>query len=221
MASCPRCAQTFVNALQLGSHIRACNVVQPAGTITQPAMPPTGMAGSVLPQTASNHPFPPTSLCALAQRAKMVHHGISHRCWGNTIHVDTGELMGTSAGAREYRDLQEMWIDYCNAAHSCCTIEFWDVFSAVRTSTTRTRDKVLTTVKKLVPGEAAGHRWPGTTRVLRDRVCHLCLCLLFLHLLLMCTLLCSSACVCVACMCCSSVLCCVRLRNGRETFGIT
>ena len=147
--------------------MRACNVV------SQPVMSVTATATTVpvISQTALRQPVTPTALHVLAQR-------VPNRCdntnmefvlWGHACLVQTNELEGASLGARDYRELQDMWSEYVKDAHGCCTLEFWDVFSAVRLSTTTTRDKVLTVVKHIL-GNAAGHRWPGTSRVLRDRV---------------------------------------------------
>ena len=166
MASCPRCSQAFVNALQLGAHMRACNVV------SQPVMSATATATTVpvISQTALRQPVTPTPLHVLAQRAPNSCDNMEFVLWGHALQVQlTDELNGAGLGARDYRELQDMWSEYVKDAHACCTSEFWDVFSAVRLSTTTTRDKVLSVVKHIL-GNTAGHRWPGSSRVLRDRV---------------------------------------------------
>ena len=106
MASCPRCGHRFANSMQLGAHIRVCNVIR------QPTIPATQIVRPAILQTA-NPAIPPT-LFTLAQRPAMVTRTnelgvttLSLTPWG----VVEGQhqqqhLDGNNSRARDYRELQ-------------------------------------------------------------------------------------------------------------------
>ena len=68
--------------------------------------------------------------------------------------------------------LQQFWQQFVQQAYECCSLRFWRVFESVRSQTVTCRDGVLSCVKSLLKesGTNVGHKFPGSTRILRERV---------------------------------------------------
>ena len=70
--------------------------------------------------------------------------------------------------------MQIIWHQYVRVVRKLCIDTFWKVLSAVQEQTAQCQDKVLkeicTILKKQHVQLSLGHRWPTSTRSLRDRV---------------------------------------------------
>ena len=154
MAQCEMCARWFPNARQLGPHKRVCTR-QLGPVITEPVEPDQAgpPMGTAVPIARSA-----TDLARLAQRPTSTQ-------WDGDS--DPRNLIARPAPAgesyRDVRELQSMWKEYVKIVHSCCSIQFWQTLQTVAKETCKTRDNVLSVVKKLLQ---CPRRWPASTRAL-------------------------------------------------------
>ena len=157
MSTCLKCGQLFHNRLQLGAHVKSCGgdagdtadlfSAEASAVIATPVQPPHQI-----------------SLHSLCRREKSP--------WGQHKQWSCDAAPTTASGyARDYRPVQDMWAEHVRAAHKCCYANFWTVHETVRTQTAACRDAVLSVVKDLLGDKAHGHRWPRSSRILRDRSC--------------------------------------------------
>ena len=150
MAQC-ECGQIFANARQLGPHKRHCRGV----VIHEPVH-----ANQAGPAMGTAVPIPAaTNLFSLAQRDEAT-KWVEHRPAPNGLPAPT------PTPSRDVSALQMMWEAHVKKVHACCSTQFWQTMKTVYQETQKTRDAVLTLVKKFMPSP---RRWPGTTRTL-DRI---------------------------------------------------
>ena len=150
--TCDRCGRVFTNLFALGPHRRVCNVVSvPVCQTIETSLEEIPDA-----QIASR------SLRHLAQRS-------SKPSWGVTtvLHIEQSRRPNKLCLARDYSYMQQKWIEYVQAAHSCCSSEFWRIQQTLLNQTTVCKDAVQNAVKAMVSHKARQPAWPNSTRTLK------------------------------------------------------
>ena len=63
-----------------------------------------------------------------------------------------------------------MWVRHTRMVYTCCDGKFWDTYKSVRAATVQIQDKVLSTVKDLLPKSPNSGSWPRCNRTLRQKI---------------------------------------------------
>lgn len=154
MATCDRCGRTFRNKFAFGPHRRVCNVV------SVPVCQTVELPFEEIPATQ----IASRALRHLSQRS-------SKASWGVTTVLDINQNRppreNQLARARDYSHMQDKWIEYVKAAHSCCSSEFWRIQQSLMNQTAVCKDAVTNAVKPMVSHEARQPHWPDSTRALK------------------------------------------------------
>ena len=162
---CARCGQGFSNRQQLGAHVRCCRAAAAAASDDDADLFSADNT-QVIATPTPTVPQRQISLYTLCRREKSP--------WGTVtpsdVTFDTQASVQASVFSRDYRPVQQLWSEHVQKAYVSCYPHFWKVHETLRTQTATCRDTVLSVVKDLIGERARGHRWPRSSRSLRDRV---------------------------------------------------
>ena len=171
MATCGLCGATFMNAYQLGPHKVACRNLISGSFLTAPDKD-SELSNSDDDNddgdddVVASEPPTTTSLVDLAQRANR----------GNRFKIRVTpnvSVQPSKSFCFDFHSMQKTWSTYITKVGNLCSPHFWDMFSKVHQQTAACADKVLHHVHKLLKNNTTlrlGHRWPTSTRSLRQRV---------------------------------------------------
>ena len=166
MACCRSCGRIFQNVMQLGAHRRRC--VRDDNT-----------AESVQNSDGDENENAESDLGLITEpvqnNARFTVHSLARRetaPWGRVVAVSYEDRPQKSddINIRDYRQVQQLWRNYVSNARACCSSQFWKVFGAVIGQNVNCRDKVIHTVRDIVPSDTSNGKWTRSTRTLLARI---------------------------------------------------
>lgn len=152
MTTCDRCGRTFINKFAFGPHRRVCNVV------SAPVCPTIDTPLEEIPEANIAR----RALQHLAQRSNKPSWGVT-----TLLDIDQRPRVNNLYRVRDYSHMQTKWMEHVQAAHSCCSSEFWQVQQSLLNQTAVCKDAVISAVKPLVSHAARQPAWPDSTRGLK------------------------------------------------------
>lgn len=175
---CENCGQIFTNKYQLGPHRRRCYNRQLPATSSDFSVSDDDAGGENFDGSEHSDEHTDDSeqdneikIFELAQRLR-------GGFWGNPekVVIPNRPVFVDTCATYSYVPTQRAFRTYVRDVFELCTPQFWQLFLTVKQQPATCADLVLDTVFKLLsnqtqmPNFRLGHRWPRSTRTLRQKV---------------------------------------------------